>query len=185
MRSSSKRSDEFGVVYRALAPKILVYFARRTFEAEVAADLTAETLTAAFVARSRFRGHSDAQVEAWMYRIAERQLSNWARSGRVQARAVKRLKIDVPSVTSDDVERIEQLADLHGMRRALADALDALPERQRDAVRLRVVDEASYEEIAQTMGARVDAVRMLVSRGLRSLADALESDQQITVLRGG
>jgi RNA polymerase sigma-70 factor, ECF subfamily len=45
---------------------------------------------------------------------------------------------------------------------------------QGDALRLRVIDERSYPEIAETLGVSEQAARARVSRGLRRLADALE-----------
>jgi RNA polymerase sigma-70 factor (ECF subfamily) len=41
-----------------------VFLARRTFDVEVARDLTAETFAQAFEHRGRFRGQSDAEASA-------------------------------------------------------------------------------------------------------------------------
>jgi predicted DNA-binding protein (UPF0251 family) len=45
---------------------------------------------------------------------------------------------------------------------------------QRDALRLRVVEERSYAEVALLLGVSEQAARARVSRGLRALAGALE-----------
>ena len=47
--------DDFGVFYDRHIRALLGYFARRTGDPEVAADLAAETFASALVARRRFR----------------------------------------------------------------------------------------------------------------------------------
>jgi RNA polymerase sigma-70 factor (ECF subfamily) len=49
-------------------------------------------------------------------------------------------------------------------------ALETLSGDQRDAVRMRVVGEMEYAEIARHAGVSEDVIRARVSRGLRSLA---------------
>ena len=56
---------------------------------------------------------------------------------------------------------------------ALQDALDALPERQRQAVVLRHIEGLSNPEIAGIMDIRVEAVESLTARGKRALKAAL------------
>jgi RNA polymerase sigma-70 factor (ECF subfamily) len=56
---------------------------------------------------------------------------------------------------------------------ALQGALDALPERQRQAVVLRHIEGLANPEIAGIMGASVEAVESLTTRGRRALAAAL------------
>jgi|SRR4029079_7191420 len=47
--------------------------------------------------------------------------------------------------------------------------LDALPESQREAVRLRVVEQLEYEEVALALGTSPEAARVRVHRGLSAL----------------
>ena len=65
------------------------------------------------------------------------------------------------------------IAELGTLRATLAIALEDLSPEQRDAVRLRVIDELDYPAIARRLGISEDAVRARVSRGLRTLAVAL------------
>ena len=52
---SSDDPEAFGVFYDRHVRALLGYFARRTRDPEVAADLTAETFASALVARRRFK----------------------------------------------------------------------------------------------------------------------------------
>jgi RNA polymerase sigma-70 factor (ECF subfamily) len=51
---------------------------------------------------------------------------------------------------------------------------------QRDALQLRVVEEQSYQQVAAALGVSEQTARARVSRGLRSLARALEPDHAPT-----
>jgi hypothetical protein len=53
---ASGSPEAMGMFYDRTVEGLLGYFARRTRNPEVAADLTAETYAAAIVARARFRG---------------------------------------------------------------------------------------------------------------------------------
>jgi RNA polymerase sigma-70 factor (ECF subfamily) len=160
---------------------MLVFFARRTFDVEAARDLTAETFAQAFEHGRRFRGSTDAEARGWLYGIARHQLSRYARSGVVERKAVERLGIRLPTVGEDDYERIVELAGLAQLRERVAAAFGELSDRQRDALRLRVVDELSYSEVAQTLGISEQTARARVSRALRRLADAIELTSAVEV----
>lgn len=56
---------------------------------------------------------------------------------------------------------------------ALQAALQALPERQRQAVVLRHIEELGNPEIAEIMGISVEAVESLTARGKRALSEVL------------
>jgi RNA polymerase sigma-70 factor (ECF subfamily) len=57
---------------------------------------------------------------------------------------------------------------------ALQEALNALPERQRQAVVLRHIEGLANPEIAAIMDVNIEAVESLTARGKRALKAALE-----------
>jgi DNA-directed RNA polymerase specialized sigma24 family protein len=59
---------------------------------------------------------------------------------------------------------------LHELREELAVAMAMLAPGTRDAVRLRVIDELPYYDLAQRLGISETAARVRVSRGLSALA---------------
>jgi RNA polymerase sigma factor (sigma-70 family) len=174
LRDSVRSPSAFSRVYEAKASELLAFVARRTFDVEVARDLTAETFAQAFEHRNRFRGRTDAEAAAWLYRIARRQLARYARSGVIQRRAVERLGIQLPPVSDDDHKRIIELAGLADLRKTVADAFSTLPAEQREALRLRVIDEQPYPDVAASLGVSEETARARVSRALRRIADVIE-----------
>jgi RNA polymerase sigma-70 factor, ECF subfamily len=174
LRRARQEPSAFTDFYAAHSRQLLVFFARRTFDVEAARDLTAETFAQAFEHRRRFRGSTDAEAGGWLYGIARHQLSRYARSGVVERKAVERLGIRLPTVGEDDYERVVELAGLAQLRERVAAAFGELSDGQRDALRLRVVDERSYSEVARTLGISEQTARARVSRALRRLAHAIE-----------
>jgi RNA polymerase sigma-70 factor (ECF subfamily) len=169
------RSD-FDLLYAERAEALLVFFARRTVDAETALDLWAETWAQAFAARGRFRGESREQSVSWLYGIAYRQLALLWRRGRVEQRAMARLGLERPALADADIERLEELAGMEALRAQIARALATLPVAQRDAVRLRIVDELPYEEVALRLRVTEQAARARVSRALRALGRELDHE---------
>ncbi|HYZ29911.1 MAG TPA: sigma-70 family RNA polymerase sigma factor [Thermoleophilaceae bacterium] len=177
LRRSREVPAAFADVYRLLSEPVLVYLTRRTYDPEVALELTAETFARAFSARRRFRGATDAEAEGWIFAIARNLLGRWYRAGAIERRAVERLQLQLPRLEPDDYERIEELAELPALRAQLAAALESLSPDQREALRLRVVEELAYDQIAAQVGVPEQTVRARVSRGLRGLAAALAGDR--------
>jgi len=61
---------------------VLLFLARRTLDSAVAADLTAETFALALRSWSRLRGRSENEVRAWLYTVADWQVSRYLRLPR-------------------------------------------------------------------------------------------------------
>jgi RNA polymerase sigma-70 factor, ECF subfamily len=162
--------DDIERLYRERARELLVFCARRTYDADVALDLVAETFAVAFEQRSRCRGGSAEERVAWLYGIARNLVARFWRRGAAEQRAVKRLGMEVRDLSAEERERVEQLADLRELRRRVAADLDRLGVDQREAVRLRVVEELDYPQIAARLGVSEDVARARVSRALRRMA---------------
>lgn len=174
LRRSTTEPAAFVEFYETFSRPLLVYFVRRTFDVEAARDLTAESFALAFEQRGRFRGTTDAEAEAWVFGIAHNLLRRYARKGRIERKALDRLGVQVPAVGEDDYQRIVELAGLAELRGRVEAAFAQLSADQSAAVRLRVIDELSYREVAETLGVSEQTVRARVSRALRHLGDALE-----------
>jgi RNA polymerase sigma-70 factor, ECF subfamily len=157
----------FTALYQRWERPILVYFRRRTGDSELAADLTAEVFAAAL--RSCGRWHpGGAPAAAWLFTIAHRTLSKSRRRGAVEDRARRRLAMAPIELEDADIRQIDELGD-----ESLLNLLEALPAEQREAIRARVLDEQSYDEIAGRMRCSSAVVRKRVSRGLGRMRDQI------------
>jgi RNA polymerase sigma-70 factor (ECF subfamily) len=162
--------EQFVTLYDRHASGLLAFFGRRTYDSQVAADLTAETFAQAFAARKRFRNPGPGAATAWLYTIARRQLNRYIRRQRVESHWRQRFGMEELVVAPDALERAEELIDLGKVRDQVAQALDGLKGDIREAVVLRVVDGMSYPEAARLAGCSEALMRQRVSRGLKRLA---------------
>lgn len=176
VRRARLDSEALSAAYERDARRLLVFFTRRTTDAQLAVDLVAETYARAFAFRRRFRAdpHDREAVARWTWGIARNVLHDALRRGSAERRAVRRLGVEPPHLDDAEIARIEELAELGTLRAAVAGALDDLSAEQREAVRLRVVAELDYPQIAARLQISEQAARARVSRGLKSLSAALE-----------
>jgi RNA polymerase sigma factor (sigma-70 family) len=161
--------ETFADFYQRHAEAILRYFLHRTFDPEIAADLTAETFAEAFASRRRFDDRRSGAVP-WLYTIAHRQFTRFLRRGRVEDRARRRIGVPRRSLSESQYERIEELIDFEDVGRAVARAFSLLSAEQREALTLRVIEDRPYEDVARILSCSQDAARARVSRGLHRLA---------------
>ena len=156
-------------LYERHAQELLGFFLYRTFDADAAVELLGETFAAAVAGRESFRGDPRETGRAWVYGIAHNLLREHYRRGRVERNALRRLGVEPQPLTTSEHELAENALAASSIRDALARELDALPREQRDAVRLRVLDEQSYQALSRILGVSEQTARARVSRGLRAL----------------
>lgn len=164
----------FRLLYERWAENLMAYFYRRTLDPEASADLVAETIAAAYLRRNHYRKQG-VPVTAWLYGIASRELGRYRRRRGAEGRAMKRLGMVRPDLDADSVARLDELIDLASYRTELNAALARLSQREREAVRLRVIEERPYSEVAAASGCSEGAARVRVHRALRLLADWMEA----------
>jgi RNA polymerase sigma factor (sigma-70 family) len=165
--------EAFALFYRRHNTRVLRYFARRTPSPEAAADLTAETFATAFAALDRYRPERGPAV-VWLFAIARNLLLDAYRRGEVTAKARKRLALEPLCLDDDDIRRIEELADMPSAEQLL----EGLSELERSAIRARVLDDRSYDEIATALRCSTSVVRKRVSRGLARIRTSLEGSYE-------
>jgi RNA polymerase sigma-70 factor (ECF subfamily) len=173
------RGLDIAALYARHRDELLMFLVRRTTDTEVALDLWGETFAQAVAGRARYRGSTADEAAAWLYKIARHQLSRYYRSGTAERKAMTRLGIERPQINSDTEAEIVRRAGLEDVRRSLAAAIATLSENAREAITLRVVDELPYPDVAARLGVSEQTARMRVSRGLRALDGALDT-QTIT-----
>jgi len=161
---SATDTRSFELFYRRNFEALLGFFARRTRDPELAADLTAETFAAALSSRRRYRPERGG-ADSWLFSIAYRKLADAQRRGAAENRARRRLGMERIELTEADLTRIEQVA---GENRARA-TVEGLPADQRDAITAHIVRDRSYEAIAASLDTTEAVVRKRVSRGLAAL----------------
>ena len=175
MRAGTAKAS-FEALYDRAAERLLLYLARRVRDPDAAAELWAECWAVAFESWPRCRASGLEGAEAWMFAVARNQLAVYYRTGAIKRRALEKLRWEVPSLVASDRAWIEDAAGLEALSPALHDALADLPQKRRQAVQLRVVEDLPYDAIAKRLGCSEQTARAHVSRGLRRLERVLAPD---------
>jgi RNA polymerase sigma factor (sigma-70 family) len=173
LAATRREPAAFGVFYRRNLAPLVAYFVDRTRDAELAADLTAETFAAALAASRRYRPGPEPAA-AWLFAIARSKLVDSYRRGQVEEGARRKLGMQPLQLEDDEIERVEVLADAGRPR--LRELLDELPEVQRAAIEARVIEERDYADIAGQLRCSEQVARQRVSRGLARMRARLEEN---------
>ena len=142
--------------------RALMRHVSRLLPPERAEDVVQQAFVKAYEAMRR--DAAELNLKPWLYRIAHNGALNALRD-----RALGHAQLDE---RIDGVERPEQVLERSLGLRQLVVAVQALPERQRDAILLRELEGRSYEEIATALGVTDGAVRQLLNRARNSLRSA-------------
>jgi len=165
IRAAASDPSAFGSLYERHALSVHAWCKRRLEWA--ASDLTAETFAQAWLSRDRFHDDYSGSALPWLLGIARNVLRETIRHDRVESRARERLQLPVDLADEDGYAAIEARLS---PRLALATALEDLPDHEREALELRVLDDLPYAEVAEQLSIRPAAARLRVSRALRRLA---------------
>ncbi|MBN1409436.1 MAG: sigma-70 family RNA polymerase sigma factor [Spirochaetales bacterium] len=157
--------EEFEHVYDAYIDKIYSFIYYKTCNRETAEDLTSQTFLNVLQNRHRF-DPAKGSIPVWIYRIARNLVIDFYRK--------KRSSVDIGDVW--DIPSTEDVACDYQVKEQVAELkviLSKLPPEQRDIVILRVWQELPYREIARIMGKSEAACKMMFSRVITKLKDAL------------
>lgn len=157
---------EFEQVYEEQLARVYGFFAYRVNSRDDAEDLTQQTFERALRAWDRFDARRSA-VGTWLLAIARNLLIDHYRS---QAPAHSALE-DVDPSAFPSVDGTEARL---GLDPALAEALGALVERDREVLALRYGADLSGPQIAEVTGLTLSNVQQILSRSVRRLRAVLE-----------
>jgi RNA polymerase sigma-70 factor (ECF subfamily) len=151
---------------RRLVPRVLSYAGRLLGDASEAEDVAQEAMLRLWRIAPDWR-QGEARVSTWLYRVVTNLCTDRLRKGRRVA------PLDAAGDPVDGAPGSEARMMSANRAEALQVALNALPDRQREAVVLRHIEGLSNPEIAQVMDIGVEAVESLTARGKRALTAAL------------
>jgi RNA polymerase sigma-70 factor (ECF subfamily) len=151
-----------------------------------ASDLVQQTLLQAHQARDQYRGQTDAEQAAWLRQILARNLLHAARDLGRQRRNVGQERslnaaLDHSSARLEGWLAAEQSSPSQRAERQeealrLAEALDRLPEAQREALILQHWHGCSLAEIGTRLRRTPAAVAGLIKRGLKQLRQEMQRE---------
>lgn len=159
--------DEFQTGLVDLLPRLRRFARVLTRSDADAHDLVQETVERALAKRAGFR--PGTRLDSWAFTIMRRIFIDQTRSNARWARVVSPADALTPNVADAAMAGEELRADALAVR----EALHALPDDQRLAVALVLIDGLSYAEAAQVMGVPAGTLTSRLVRGRQALIQTL------------
>ena len=163
------------VLTARLAPVVYAQAFRMLGDRAEAEDITQDSLLRLWNAAPDWQA-GQAKVTTRLYRVTSNLCIDKMRKSKRQSSAA------VPEMPDDGPDMERRLQD-RARAQALRAALSDLPDRQKQAMVLRHLEGLSNPDVAQSMQISVEAVESLMSRGKRSLADALAPQKKALGLK--
>lgn len=148
-----------------LTPRLLGFAARMLGDRTEAEDVTQEAMLRLWKVAPEWR-QGEARITTWLYRVVSNLCLDRLRRGRPAS-------LDEATEAADGgLSAVERMMQVDRVR-ALDAALGQLPERQRQAIVLRHLEELGNAEISSVMEIGIEAVESLIARGKRNLSAIL------------
>ena len=149
-----------------------------------ASDVVQQTLLQAHQAMGQFRGQDSGQLAAWLRQILAHNLAHvWRDFARAKRDVARERSLEASLDASaarlnqwlqDQQSSPSQKAERSELLLLLAQALDTLPEPQREAIVLHYWQDWPLARIGAHLGRSPAAVAGLLHRGLKKLRTTLE-----------
>jgi RNA polymerase sigma-70 factor, ECF subfamily len=162
LRRSRRDPDAFVEVCRRHSDALAGWLRAELRDEGAAGELLAETLSEAWFSCGRFRDPGDGDARAWLFGIAKNLVRRLYRDRAIERRARLRLKLAVPD--EDATAVLDRVAAAQNRI-----SLDGLPDEQRRALELRVVDDLDYVQIGERLQITPEGARTRVFRALGAL----------------
>jgi len=155
----------FEILYARHRGPLFRFMVAQLRDRPLAEELYQDVWQRVIAARAGWR--PDAAFATWLYRIAHNRLNDHWRAQRHRPPAP--IDAELRTAALADPDDPERVATREEGRQILQQALDELPEDQREAVLLRLQQELSLEEIGQITGVGRETVKSRLRYALDKL----------------
>ena len=152
----------FGILYDRHVQRVYRFVSSRVHERSLAEDITEDVFFNALKAMPTYR-LTGASLSAWLYRIASNAITSHYR------RAKNEVDLETVAYVADPMESVLDAVVRRDRSRQIWQAIDGLPSRQREAMRLKFAADLSIEDIGRVMGTSPGAIKLLIYRAVQEL----------------
>ena len=156
--------EAFGQIFDEISDRIYRFLAFRVVNQEDAKDLTSQTFLEAWQNLSRF--DPNKSFLTWIFTIARYKLIDHYRKYK------STVSLDAVTNLADSTD-IQTETENKAASEQVLSALNRLPELYQTVLKLKLVEELKYSEIAEITGRSENNLRVIVKRGLDKLRSNL------------
>lgn len=146
-------------IYGDYSKKVLSYLRGKVNDSFLAEELCSDVFMKVYEKLDTF-DETKASISTWIFTITRNTLTDYFRTRRV----FSEIPEDLPAESD-----IEENYCRTEMLETLADALEALPERERDLIILHYYSGKTLREIAEQLGISYSYVKILHNKALASM----------------
>ena len=169
VKAARRDPTAFGDLYMLYVEQVFRYLYSRIRNMEEAEDITAQTFLAAFYAFDHF--HENGHFASWLFTIARNKATDHFRQ---RGNITSLEDVGDLSVENDPLHAVIRSEQAE----ALSRLIQALPEDDRELLRLRFLADLSFPEIAHSLDRKEDAVKKSMYRLLARLHSQLEKSNE-------
>jgi len=170
LQAGSLREEGFHRLFDLYYGRVFRFFAKRGLPAEDCRDLAQDTFIGIYRGIGSFRG--EAELEAWIFKIAANLYRKRLRWGAAEKRAGTAVSLDSSAVSPEAETLGDGPADIAAegsspdsrilgreRSRLLRAAVQTLPDQMRNCLVLRVYHDLKYREIAGALRISIETVK--------------------------
>lgn len=163
--------DAFRFIVDRYQGKMFAYIMRLINHRDEAHDITQDVFLKTYKYLHRF--DTERKFSSWIYRIAHNESVNWLKKKtRVKVESLDKHVEDygLQLASSSNIEEQYVKAEVQNEVR---EAIDKLPEKYREVMILRYLEEQSYEEIGEHLNKPVNTIGTIINRAKKKLAQEI------------
>ena len=162
------KAEEYEAFYERYHPKVVNYLTRKCATRQDAEDLAHEAFLYCYRHWEDYNPEK-ASRKTWLFLIVRSRWKNYLRDHKAIA------SLDDFESIIPDMDILEQTIWLQAVRTELADLLEELPEKQREAIVLRYFAQWTDEEIARWQMTSKGNIRVMIHRGIQHMNKSFSS----------
>lgn len=166
----TKNQELFAEIIKRYQQKLFYYVNRLINHADEAEDIVQDVFIKVYI---NLNGY-DARLKfsSWIYRIAHNEAVNWLRKNtRYQKESIEQSEY-LENTLSDNHNIIDTL-DLKADLEKVSSAIQKLPDKYKEVLILKFIEEKSYEEIADILRKPINTIGVLINRARKQLKISL------------
>lgn len=156
---------EFELIYNENFSKIFNFLAKLCSDHSLCEEMTQETFYQAFISLHRYNG--SCEISTWLAAIAKNVYLKYLKKNKI-----KFVDIDLV-VLADDEESPQRILEKRIEAKTVRRAVEALPQKYRDVVVLRIYAEAPYSEVAKLLKISENSAKVIFNRAKKILQKEL------------